>query len=74
MFVSYFFAFETVLSSRYKLDILEKAKSEGYFIKCIFMLTTDASVNVTRVAARVAIGGHNVDEDIYFNFDFPHRT
>jgi len=42
--VSYFFAFETVLSSRYKLDILEKAKSEGYFIKCIFMLTTDASV------------------------------
>ena len=57
------FTFETVLSSRYKLDILEKAKSEGYFIKCIFMLTTDASVNVARVAARVAIGGHNVDED-----------
>ena len=24
------FTFETVLSSRYKLDILEKAKSEGY--------------------------------------------
>lgn len=57
------FTFETVLSSSYKLDILKKAKSEGYFIKCIFVLTVDASVNVARVAARVALGGHNVDED-----------
>lgn len=57
------FTFETVLSSHYKLDILEKAKSEGYFIKCIFALTIDASVNVARVAARVALGGHDVDEE-----------
>ena len=57
------FTFETVLSSRYKLDILEKAKSEGYFIKCIFVLTIDPSVNISRVAARVASGGHNVEED-----------
>ena len=56
------FTFETVLSSHYKMDILEKAKSEGYFIKCIFVLTVDPSVNVARVAARVALGGHNVDE------------
>lgn len=55
--------FETVLSSHYKLDILEKAKSEGYFIKCIFVLTVNSSVNVARVAARVANGGHNVDEE-----------
>ena len=57
------FTFETVLSSRYKLDILEKAKSEGYFIKCVFVLTIDPSVNISRVAARVASGGHNVEED-----------
>ncbi len=57
------FTFETVLYSHYKLDILEKAKSEGYFIKCIFVLTIDASVNVARVAARVSLGGHNVEED-----------
>ena len=56
------FTFETVLSSHYKIDILEKAKSEGYFIKCIFVLTVDPSVNVARVAARVALGGHDVDE------------
>lgn len=57
------FTFETVLSSQYKLDILDKAKKEGYFIKCIFMLTIDPLVNVARVQARVASGGHNVDRD-----------
>lgn len=57
------FTFETVLSSQYKLDILEKAKAAGYFIKCIFVLTVEPSVNIARVAARVALGGHNVDDD-----------
>lgn len=57
------FTFETVLSSHYKLDILEKAKEEGYFIKCIFVLTVNSSVNVARVATRVASGGHGVDEE-----------
>ena len=31
--------FETVLSSKYKMDILRKSKAEGYFIKCVFVLT-----------------------------------
>ena len=57
------FTFETVLSSEYKLNILKKAKAEGYFIKCIFVLTVDSSVNVARVAARVESGGHGVDEE-----------
>lgn len=57
------FTFETVLSSHYKLDILKKAKAERYFIKCIFVLTVDSSVYVARVAARVANGGHNVNEE-----------
>lgn len=35
------FTFETVLSSDYKIEILRRAKSEGYFIKCIFVLTND---------------------------------
>ena len=35
------FTFETVLSSQYKLDILKKAKADGYFIKCVFVLTAD---------------------------------
>ena len=55
------FTFETVLSSKYKLDILQKAKAEGYFIKCIFVLTIEPLINVARVEARVASGGHDVD-------------
>ena len=55
------FSFETVLSSKYKLDILEKAKAEGYFIKCVFVLTADPLINVARVKARVEAGGHDVD-------------
>ena len=57
------FTFETVLSSNYKLDILKKAKSEGYFIKCVFVLTIDPAINIARVRARVAQGGHGVDEE-----------
>ena len=57
------FTFETVLSSHYKLDILRKAKENGYFIKCIFVLTNDPLINVSRVETRVASGGHNVDKD-----------
>ena len=56
------FTFETVLSSHYKLDILKRAKEEGYFIKCVFVLTVDPLINVARVEARVASGGHDVDK------------
>lgn len=56
------FTFETVLSSNYKLDILKKAKQEGYFIKCIFVLTVNPHINITRVETRVASGGHDVDK------------
>lgn len=55
------FTFETVLSSRYKLDILREAKEAGYFIKCVFVLTVDPHINVARVEARVASGGHGVE-------------
>lgn len=57
------FTFETVLSSNFKLDILKKAKAEGYFIKCVFVLTVDPLINVARVEARVASGGHDVDRE-----------
>ncbi len=57
------FTFETVLSSEYKMDILRKAKADGYFVKCIFILTVDPHINVARVEARVALGGHDVEKD-----------
>lgn len=55
--------FETVLSSKYKMDILRKSKDEGYFIKCVFVLTADPELNVARVESRVMQGGHNVDKE-----------
>lgn len=57
------FSFETVLSSDYKMDIIRKAKSEGYFVKCIFILTVDPAINVERIKTRVALGGHDVPKD-----------
>ena len=57
------FSFETVLSSKYKLEIIKKAKQNGYFIKCAFVLTSDPEINVLRVKTRVSSGGHNVPEE-----------
>lgn len=57
------FSFETVLSSDYKIDILKKTKEEGYFIKCIFVLTSHPDININRVRTRVASGGHDVNEN-----------
>lgn len=57
------FAFETVLSTRRNLDLLIKAKSEGYFIRCFYFITVDSSINFQRVENRVAEGGHDVPKD-----------
>ena len=57
------FTFETVLSTDRNLLLLKKAKDQGYFVRCIYVLTTNADINVARVSARKAIGGHGVPED-----------
>ena len=43
------FTFETVLSTDRNLKLLKKAKVEGYFIRCIYVLTCDSNINVARV-------------------------
>jgi predicted ABC-type ATPase len=57
------FTFETVLSTDRNLLLLKKAKEQGYFVRCIYVLTANANINVARVSARQAIGGHGVPED-----------
>ncbi len=57
------FTFETVLSTDRNLDLLRKAREKGYFIRCIYVLTANPSINVARVNAREALGGHGVPED-----------
>ena len=57
------FTFETVLSTERNLLLLRKAKENGYFIRGIYVLTANADINVARVNAREALGGHGVPEE-----------
>lgn len=57
------FTFETVLSTPRNLNLLRRAKDEGYFVRCIYVLTADENINVARVMARVMSGGHGVPDD-----------
>ncbi len=60
------FTFETVLSTDRNLKLLQHAKNEGYFIRGIYVLTSDPLVNIARINARVALGGHDVPKDKVF--------
>jgi predicted ABC-type ATPase len=57
------FSFETVLSTERNMKLLKRAKEIGYEVQCIYVLTCDVNINVKRVKARFAQGGHNVPED-----------
>ena len=57
------FSFETVLSTERNLLFLKKAKAQGYEVQCIYVLTCDENINVARVRARYAAGGHDVPDD-----------
>ena len=57
------FTFETVLSTPRNLLLLKKAKESGYFIRCIYVLTSDVNINIARVNARQALGGHGVPRE-----------
>ena len=56
------FSFETVLSTERNLLLLENAKRLGYEVQCVYVLTCDENINVARVKARHAAGGHDVPE------------
>ncbi|MBR1740601.1 MAG: zeta toxin family protein [Lachnospiraceae bacterium] len=57
------FTFETVLSTERNLNLLKDAREKGYFIRCIYVLTSDPDINIIRVEAREANGGHGVPEE-----------
>ena len=57
------FTFETVLSTDRNLKLLRHAKDNGYFIRCIYVLTADPQINVDRVFVRAQSGGHDVPKD-----------
>jgi predicted ABC-type ATPase len=57
------FTFETVMSSRDKVDFLEKAQKAGYRTYLYFISTQDPSINISRVENRVKLGGHPVPKE-----------
>jgi len=52
--------FETVLSAPDKIDFIQRAKQQGFFIRLFFIGTDNPQINASRVAQRVMQGGHDV--------------
>ena len=45
------------------INLLRRAKDEGFFIKSVFVLTNNPKINILRVENRVEKGGHGVPRD-----------
>jgi predicted ABC-type ATPase len=56
------FAVETTLSGKVYLQTMLDARRLGFRINLIYVGTADVSINLARVAKRVALNGHNVAE------------
>lgn len=52
--------FETVMSTKNKIDFIRRAKESGFFIRIFFVGTTSPTINASRIANRVLKGGHDV--------------
>jgi predicted ABC-type ATPase len=57
------FTFETVMSSKDKVEFLKKAQEAGYRTYLYFIATQDPTVNISRVDNRVRLGGHSVPKE-----------
>ena len=57
------FTFETVMSSRDKVEFLRKAQDKGFRTYLYYVATEDPDINISRVESRVAEGGHPVSRD-----------
>lgn len=58
------FTFETVMSSRDKIDFMREAQALGYRTYLYFVATEDPEINISRVQLRVSQGGHDVPQDL----------
>ncbi len=57
------FAFETTLSGRTYEAMLRQYRDEGYKVYLYFLWLPEVEMNLSRVAKRVQLGGHNVPEE-----------
>lgn len=58
------FAFETTLSTRSYVRLIERAQRRGYFVTLLFFSLPTPEQAIMRVASRVAQGGHNIPTDV----------
>ncbi len=60
------FAFETTLSTRSYVKLVEQAQKRGYFVTLIFFSLASPEQAVKRVEKRVSQGGHNIPIDVIY--------
>jgi predicted ABC-type ATPase len=58
------FAFETTLSGSNYLQRIQEWRNLGYVVKLWFIALSSPEIAISRVAERVAQGGHNIPEDV----------
>ena len=58
------FVWETTLSDMYHIKVLNRARDAQYKIIFSYIILSSPDQNIARVKQRVALGGHNVDDDI----------
>ena len=57
------FSFETTLSGSHYLQRIQEWKNLGYAVKLWFIKLSSPELAISRVAERVAQGGHNIPEE-----------
>ncbi|MFV0431235.1 MAG: zeta toxin family protein [Alphaproteobacteria bacterium] len=57
------FSVETTLSSQQPINLLKKAKAQGYYIEIIYMIIENISASKDRIDARVKKGGHDIPNE-----------
>jgi predicted ABC-type ATPase len=58
------FAFETTLSGSHYLQRIQEWRNLGYVVKLWFIKLSSPELAISRVAERVAQGGHNIPEEV----------
>ena len=58
------FGFETTLSGKTYVKVLEEVNKRGYLIHIFFLWISDVELALERIRLRVRNGGHHIPEDV----------
>ncbi len=58
------FAFETTLSTRSYVQLIDRAKQLDYQVTCLFFWLDSEELAISRVETRVKEGGHHIPEEV----------